>query len=149
MKRFEFSLESVLRLRRFHEAEARAGLVAAISARDEAVLALEATRSETRLLTRRLRDELASLHAEEVANAWREMERLEVLALKQTAILADCEHEVDVRQSAYVAAQQERKPLERLREEMQRAHVQAAEAADQARMDEVAIISFARRGLAP
>lgn len=149
MKRFEFPLESVLRLRRFHEAEARSALVAAIGARDEAAQALETTRHEARLLTRRLRDDLSSLHAEEVANAWREMDRLEQLALKQAAILADCEREVDVRQEAYVAAQQERKPLDRLREEMQREYVQTAEAAEQSRMDEVAMISFARRGLAP
>jgi len=149
MKRFEFPLESVLRLRRFHEAEARSALIAAISARDDAAQALETTRREARLLTRRLQDDLASLHPEEIANAWREMDRLEELALKQAMVLADCEHEVDVRQEAYVAAQQERKPLDRLREEMQREYVHSAEVAEQARMDEVAMISYARRGMAP
>ena len=149
MKRFTFPLESVLRLRRFHEAEARSALITAISARDEADRMLEATKQEARLLTRRLTDDITSFHAEEVANAWREMERLEELALKQTAMLADCEHEVGARQEAYVAAQQERKPLERLREEMQQMHRKAADTAEQDTMDEVAIVSFARRGMAP
>ncbi len=149
MKRFEFPLESVLRLRRFHEAEARAALMAAIGERNQAQAALEATRQEARLLTLRLRDGLGAFHPGEIANAWREMDRLEILALKQSQLVAEWDREVEQRQAGYLAAQQERKPLDRLRDEMKRDYLRTAEAAEQAVLDEVAMISYARRGSAP
>lgn len=149
MRRFEFPLESILRLRRFHEAEARQALQQAIFARDTAEEALAATRREIAAATRRLTDDQAAMRPAEVVNAWVDLDRLEQLALKQAQILADRESEVVVKRDAYLEAQRERKPLERLREEMELAHRQEAELAQQKVTEEVAMIAHSRREKAP
>jgi flagellar FliJ protein len=146
MKKFEYPLESVLKLRRFAEAEARQALAEALAARNEAEQALSLTRLRIQRRMERLTTELATLPAVEIAAAWEELDRLEETALKQTHHLADCEHQVALRTEAYIAAQQERKPLERLRDEMRRAHDKMADLAEQAAHDELAVIGHQRKG---
>lgn len=145
MQRFEFPLESVLRLRRFAEADARQALQLALVDLHRAEEALDATRHQIAAETADLQVRLRAILAQEAVQAWRQLELLEQLALKQAAEVADREAEVAVKQQAYLAAQQERKPLERLKEEMARTHWQQAEAAEQAVNDELAMTGFSRR----
>ncbi|MCC7491360.1 MAG: flagellar export protein FliJ [Fimbriimonadaceae bacterium] len=150
MKRFEFPLESVLRLRRFREQEARQALQAAIADRNAAEAQLAATRSAIRAATVRLSDELADLPPHEIVYAWRDLDLLEATALKQAQILAEWELTVEARRTDFVAAQQERKPLERLKEELREQYRRDADAAEQAMNDEFAVIGHnARKGREP
>ncbi|NUQ00947.1 MAG: flagellar export protein FliJ [Armatimonadetes bacterium] len=149
MKRFEFPLESVLRLRRFAEAEARQALQEAVARRNSAEDALQRTRRQIADATARLAGGMSAMRAAEVVNSWRELDLLAETALKQEAILAECERDVAAKREAWVAAQQERKPLERLREEMHQSHQEDVERAEQVVTDEVAIIGFSRREKAP
>ncbi|MBI5833074.1 MAG: flagellar export protein FliJ [Armatimonadetes bacterium] len=146
MKRFEFPLESVLRLRRFAEAEARQALTEALTARNQAEAELLRTREQSARQMRQLTDELPTLAATEVVAIWQELDHLEELALKQAAHLADCEAEVQRRTEAYIEAQQERKPLERLKEEMHREYLHEQDLAEQAFNDELAVIGHSRKG---
>ena len=149
MKRFEFPLESVLRLRRFHEAEARQALQEAVAARNEAEADLLNTRRRITEATARLSGQMGQMAPDEVSNAWRDLDYLEQLALKQAERLAELESVVAVRREAYVAAQRERKPLDRLKEEMQRDYEKEVDRADQAMNDELAMIGHSRRGREP
>jgi flagellar FliJ protein len=146
MKRFEYPLESVLRLRRFAEAEARQALQQALAARFAAEQALATTRGRIGAAMVRLQHQLPEAEAAAVVAAWDELERLEHLALKQAATLADCESAVQARTAEYVAAQRERKPLERLKEEMLRTHRHEADLVEQAQHDELAVLGFSRKG---
>lgn len=149
MKRFEFPLESVLRLRRFAEAQARTALQEALAVRNEAEAALAATRAEIAANMALLGERLSELSAAQVVGAWSDLDALEAYALKQEAWLADCELKVAQRQSEYLAAQQERKPLERMKEEMQTTHARETDLAEQALHDELAVITHSRKGGEP
>lgn len=149
MRQFEFPLQSVLRLRRFTEAQARQALMEAVARLRQAEDDLAATRRQIAYQTSLLTDQLAQLTAMEVVIAWRQLELLENLALKQAAQVADAETVVAQKQRAYQEAQRERKPLERLEEEMRRVHYQKADLAEQAVVDELAILSHSRRGNSP
>ncbi len=149
MQRFEFPLESVLRLRRFREAEARQALQEALGERNRAEELLAATRRAIAEATTRLSHGQTTMRPAEVVNAWRDLGDLETLALKQAAHLAECESQVTERREVYIAAQQERKPLERLKEEMRRSHLHDAEAAEQMMSDELAVIGHSRKGREP
>jgi flagellar FliJ protein len=149
MKRFEFPLESVLRLRRFTEAQARQALQEALRVRNQAESALVATRARINTEMALLSERLTEMQAADVTQYWQELDALEELALKQRAYLVECESIVERRQDDYVAAQRERKPLERLREEMHRSHAHEADLVEQAMHDELAVQSHARKGAAP
>ena len=146
MKRFEFPLESVLRLRKFAEAEARQALTEALTERNAAEAALHATRTRIAGYMRELTEDLPTLAANEVVGMWQELDHLEEVALKQAAHLADCEAEVQRRTEAYIEAQKERKPLERLKEEMHREYLHEMDLAEQAFNDELAVIGHSRKG---
>ncbi len=149
MKRFEFPLESVLRLRRFHEAEARQALQEAVLARNAAEEALNLTRRRIADATERLTGQVTQMSPVEVSNAWRDLDYLEQVALKQAAELAELESVVAIRRESYVAAQRDRKPLDRLKEEMKRDYDKEIDRADQAICDELAVIGHSRRGREP
>lgn len=147
MKQFEFNLESVLRLRRFAEAEARQAFAAAIAARDEAERQLLATEALLQRTTETLRSGLGAAGAPEIVQLWNEIERLEDLALKQTAILADKEREMERCRLAYEAAQLERKPLDRLKEEQRKAFHHEQDLIEQGFNDELAVLGHARKAM--
>lgn len=146
MRRFEFPLESVLRLRAFAEAEARQALTEALTARNKAEAELQATRDGIAREMRKLTDDLPTLSATEVVGIWQDLDYLEQVALKQQAHLADCETEVQRCTEAYIEAQKERKPLERLKEQMHREYLHEVDLAEQAFNDELAVIGHSRKG---
>ncbi len=149
MKRFEFPLESVQRLRRFHESQARQALQEAIAERDQAEHRLLQTRHRIDEQTRRLAEDLADLNPTEVVYCWLDLDRLEALALKQAEVLAECEIVVHSRTEAYRAARRDREPLDRLEEEMRREHHRQADLVEQTTSDELAIIGYSRKGREP
>lgn len=149
MRKFEFPLRSVLRLRRFAESQAKQALMEAVAGLREAEEALAATERRIVTQTRRLSDSLREMSAAEVVIAWQELEQLDQLALKQRAAVAEWESVVARRQEAWLAARRERIPLERLEEQLREAHYREVESVEQAVTDELAMIGHSRRGNDP
>lgn len=149
MRKFQFELESILRLRRFAEAQARQALAEAILQRNDAEEALTRTRARCRHEVDRLRGDLLEMDASLVVQSWRELERLDALELKQSRELADWEREVAAKQAAYQACQRDRKSLDRLREERQREHARQMDLAEQSENDERVVMSHSRKGADP
>lgn len=149
MRRFQFELDSILRLRRFAEAHARQALAEAIAARNDAEQALDRTRAHMRYEIDRLRCDLMEMDASVVVQSWRELDRLELLELKQVRELADWEREVDAKQAAYRAAQRDRKSLDKLREQRQQEHDRQMDWLEQIENDERVVISHSRKGADP
>jgi flagellar FliJ protein len=146
MRRFKFPLETVLRLRRYQEQEARQEFQWALLRLREAEELLGALLEQRVASQERLREQLAQGSPSALLVAlWQGLAHLEEMIRQQQQTVAELEAQAETRRQQYVERQRERQTVEKLKEKRWTEYRYEMERLEQQSLDEGATLNYTRR----
>ena len=147
MKKFEFSLERVLQVRRIREKEKQREMAVVVKQFETEQQTLQKICAEEQKLVDIINDYQTNPHSASLTMLYYNLEGKRTKRQQQTRRVANVKQKLDAIRDALLKSSQEKKSLEKLREHKYEKYLQDVFKEEQKSLDDVAVIKSANNSL--